>query len=84
MNKNVGTLDSGLRIRVGLILIVLAATGTVGPWGWVGILPLGNGLLGWCPAYALFGIKTRGPPEVASKSGSSHNDNPTTGGRRHR
>ena len=58
MNKNVGTLDRSLRIGAGLILITLAATGTVGPWGWIGIVPLGTGLLGWCPAYTLFGIKT--------------------------
>ena len=58
MNKNVGTLDRSLRIGAGLILIALAATGTVGPWGWIGIVPLGTGLLSWCPAYTLFGIKT--------------------------
>ena len=58
MNKNVGTLERSLRIGAGLILIALAATGTVGPWGWIGIVPLGTGLLGWCPAYTLFGIKT--------------------------
>lgn len=58
MNKNVGTLDRALRIGAGLALIALAATGTIGPWGWIGIVPLGTGLLGWCPAYTLFGIKT--------------------------
>jgi hypothetical protein len=58
MNKNVGSLDRALRIVAGLALIALAATGTVGPWGWIGIVPLGTALLGWCPAYTLFGIKT--------------------------
>jgi hypothetical protein len=58
MNKNIGTLDRTLRIVVGLALIALAATGTVGPWGWIGVVPLGTGLVGWCPAYTLFGIKT--------------------------
>ena len=58
MNKNIGTLDRTLRIVVGLALIALAATGTVGPWGWIGVVPLGTGLFSWCPAYTLFGIKT--------------------------
>ena len=58
MNKNAGTLDRTLRIVAGLVLIALSITGTVGPWGWIGIVPLATGLLGWCPAYTLFGIKT--------------------------
>jgi hypothetical protein len=58
MQTNTGTLDRGLRIAAGIALIALAATGTVGAWGWIGVAPLTTGLLGWCPAYALFGIKT--------------------------
>ena len=58
MNKNVGTLDRTLRIGAGFALIALAATDTVGAWGWIGIVPLGTALVGWCPAYTLFGIKT--------------------------
>ena len=56
--KNVGGLDRGLRIIVGLVLIALAATGTVGVWGWIGVVPLLTGLIGGCPAYALLGINT--------------------------
>ncbi len=33
MNANVGTIDRALRILVGAVLIVLAATGKVGVWG---------------------------------------------------
>jgi hypothetical protein len=58
MQKNVGTLDRALRIVVGIALIALAATGTVGPWGWIGAVPLATALIGWCPAYSLLGIKT--------------------------
>lgn len=58
MQTNTGTLDRGLRIAAGIALIALAATGTVGVWGWIGVVPLATGLLGWCPAYTLFGIKT--------------------------
>jgi len=58
MAYNVGGVDRILRIVVGLVLLVLAATHTVGIWGWVGVMPLVTGLLGRWPAYALFEIKT--------------------------
>ena len=58
MTSNVGGIDRILRIAIGLVLIVLAATGTVGWWGWLGIVPLATGAIGWCPPYALFGFST--------------------------
>lgn len=58
MTRNVGGIDRTLRITVGLVLIALAATGTVGGWGWLGALPLATGLMGWCPPYALLGFNT--------------------------
>jgi len=58
MIKNVGGIDKTLRIVVGALLIILALTGTIGVWGWIGIIPLATGLLGTCPAYLPFGIKT--------------------------
>ena len=58
MNKNVGIIDRTLRIVAGLALIALTTTGTIGPWGWSGVVPLATGVLGWCPAYTLFGFKT--------------------------
>jgi len=58
MKVNEGTIDRVLRVIVGLVLIGLAATGTVGAWGWIGILPLVTGVVGFCPAYAIFGMST--------------------------
>ena len=58
MKANVGGVDRVLRIVLGLVLIGLAAMGTVGWWGWLGIVPLATGLVGWCPPYAIFGIST--------------------------
>lgn len=58
MSKNIGKLDRTLRIGAGLALIALSATETLGPWGWIGVVPLVTGLSGWCPAYTLLGIKT--------------------------
>jgi hypothetical protein len=58
MKSNVGGIDRILRITVGLVLVGLAATGTVGWWGWLGVIPLATGLVGWCPPYALLGFNT--------------------------
>lgn len=58
MKANVGGIDRGLRIAAGVVLLGLAATGTVGAWGWIGIVPLATGLIGWCPAYPLLGMNT--------------------------
>lgn len=58
MKANVGGIDRILRIVVGLILIALAATGTVGWWGWLGVIPLATGVLRFCPAYPLLGISS--------------------------
>ncbi len=58
MTSNVGGIDRILRIVLGVVLVALAATGTVGVWGWLGLVPLATGLLGWCPPYSLLGINT--------------------------
>ena len=58
MTNNVGGTERIIRIVVGLVMLGLAATGTVGWWGWLGIVPLATGALGWCPPYAIFGINT--------------------------
>jgi O-antigen ligase len=58
MTKNIGNIERIIRIVGGLVLIALAATGTVGVWGWLGLVPLATGLTGWCPPYSLLGINT--------------------------
>ena len=58
MQANVGTPDRIIRIVAGLVLIGLAATGTIGLWGYIGIVPLATGLFRWCPAYKLLGMNT--------------------------
>ncbi len=58
MKSNVGGIDRMVRIALGVVLVALAATGTVGVWGWLGLVPLATGLLGWCPPYSLLGINT--------------------------
>lgn len=58
MPRNEGTLDRALRIIAGLVLLSLVFVGPQTPWGWIGIVPLATGLLGYCPVYSVFGIKT--------------------------
>lgn len=58
ITQNVGSTDKIARIVVGALLILLALTGTIGWWGWIGVVPIATALMGWCPAYTLLGIKT--------------------------
>ena len=58
MKVNVGSVDRIVRIAVGLALIVLAAMGSIGAWGYIGIVPLVTGFMRVCPAYSLLGINT--------------------------
>jgi len=58
MQCNVGNTDRILRITAGSLLIILAISGVIGPWGWIGILPLITGLFRFCPAYPLLGMST--------------------------
>lgn len=58
MKVNEGVIDRSLRVVAGLVLIGLAATGTVGLWGYIGVVPLLTGAVGMCPIYSLLGINT--------------------------
>ncbi len=60
MKCNTGTADRTIRIIAGLVLVALASTGTVGVWGYIGAVPLLTGLVGFCPAYSIFGMNTCG------------------------
>ena len=60
MNINVGTADRAVRIIVGVLLVVLTLSGQIGPWGWIGVLPILTGLFRICPAYSLLGMNTCG------------------------
>jgi hypothetical protein len=58
MAANVGGIDKILRIVVGAGLIGATAAGALPAWGYIGIVPLATGLMGWCPAYTLLGMNT--------------------------
>ena len=58
MGCNVGGVDRVLRIVAGVAIL---AAGVVGPlcwWGAIGLVPLATGVLRYCPAYSIFGIRT--------------------------
>lgn len=58
MKVNVGGADRILRIVVGLALILLALSGQIGAWGWIGVVPLATGLFRMCPLYSMLGMNT--------------------------
>lgn len=58
MKTNVGGIDRVLRIALGLALIGATVAGQIGVWGWIGVVPLLTGVVGFCPAYLPFGLST--------------------------
>ena len=47
MKTNVGTLDRIARVVLGLVLIALTLTGTIGVWGWIGVVLSGCSIWDW-------------------------------------
>lgn len=58
MKRNLGSIDKAIRIIGGAVLMILAATGNIGWWGWLGVVPFVTGLISNCPIYTLLGINT--------------------------
>lgn len=61
--KNAGSIDRILRIVVGAAILGWgiygwSVNGTFNLWTLIGVVPLFTGLIGWCPAYTMLGIKT--------------------------
>jgi hypothetical protein len=55
---NEGMKDRILRVIVGAVLLTLVFVGPRTPWGWLGVIPLVTGLIGTCPVYTMFGLRT--------------------------
>ena len=58
MPTNEGNLDSALRVIAGAGILSLAFVGPQTVWGYVGLVPLITGLVGYCPLYAMLGLST--------------------------
>ena len=63
MPVNMGGLDRILRFVAGGMLVGLAATGTIGAWGYIGVVLLATAVVSRCPAYVPFGISTCATPK---------------------
>ena len=62
MDANMGGKDRLIRLLVGLAMIGLAVLNVIGPWGWIGIVPLVSAVMGWCPVYMVLGLSTKEHP----------------------
>jgi len=60
---NEGTIDRAARIVIGLGLLALAFVGPASPLGYIGVIPLVTGLVGFCPIYRVFGFSTCPAPK---------------------
>ena len=57
-SANEGLVDRLIRIAVGLFVLSPAFLGPQTPWGYLGLIPLVTGIVGFCPLYRLVGINT--------------------------
>ncbi len=58
MPTNEGNLDRALRVIAGAGILSLAFIGPQTAWGYVGLVPLITGLVGYCPLYSVLGLST--------------------------
>jgi len=58
LQRNIGAIDQWLRFALGFLLLFCAGAGLVGPWGYLGIVPLVTAMAGYCPLYHVLGIRT--------------------------
>jgi hypothetical protein len=58
MSNNESGLDRTLRVVIGVVLLSLVFFGPHTAWGWIGLVPLATGIVGFCPLYRLIGVDT--------------------------
>ena len=61
LKANAGTVDRAMRVIFGLMIVSLVFVGPQTAWGWLGLIPIATGFVGWCPLYAALGMNTCGP-----------------------
>ncbi|HND85516.1 MAG TPA: DUF2892 domain-containing protein [Pseudobdellovibrionaceae bacterium] len=69
MKKNMGKIDCMLRLSGGAALVILAAQGVIGWWGYLAVIPISTAIMGFCPVYLPFGLNTCSAAEKAQDSG---------------
>ena len=58
MTRNVGNLDRAARFILGALLVALAVMGSIGAWGYLGVILVGTAFISFCPLYRIVGMKT--------------------------
>lgn len=58
IKPNIGGIDRAIRIIAGAALLALVFVGPQTPWGYLGLVPLLTGVIGFCPAYCPLGLST--------------------------
>ena len=58
MKLNEAIWDRMVRIVLGAGLLALVFLGPQTPWGFLGVVPLVTGLVGFCPLYRMLGVST--------------------------
>jgi hypothetical protein len=56
--QNIGAVDQWARYAAGFVLLFLAGSGVIGPWGYLGVVPLATAAFGYCPLYHALGVHT--------------------------
>ena len=56
--RNIGSLDRLVRVVVGIGMLALVFFGPQTRWGWIGLVPLLTGVVGFCPLYRLLHTST--------------------------
>ncbi|TLU83287.1 MAG: DUF2892 domain-containing protein [Chlorobium sp.] len=59
MKKNMGKTDRIIRAIIGMVVLALGVV-YHNWWGAIGLIPFITALIGFCPLYTIFGIKTCG------------------------
>ncbi len=58
MKRNIGDGERFIRVLAGSALLAMTFVGPRALWGYLGLVPLLTGLIGWCPPYQILGIST--------------------------
>lgn len=58
MKINESIMDRGIRVVLGLSILSLAFFGPQTAWGYLGVIPLVTGIIGYCPLYSLMGYRS--------------------------
>ncbi len=58
IKPNLGNIDRAVRIVAGIGLLALVFVGPQTAWGYLGLVPLLTGAIGFCPAYCPLGLST--------------------------